>query len=213
MSSQTPEGFGWVLEIIASYGYVAVALLVALEVVVPPIPSEVILPLSGFLVGLGRLSFVGVVAAATLGSVLGALTLYGLGYWLGEERMREFVGRHGRYMFLKQEDVDRAQEWFDRHGGKAVLIGRMVPFVRSIISLPAGVARMPLGKFVGYTALGSGLWNALLIGAGWALGEQWELIAPYQSLLARAAQVGLAVAVAWFFWRRFVRHRAASGGR
>lgn len=162
----------WVLDVMFTLGYPGVALLVFLDNVFPPIPSEVILPLAGLVAGQGRLSLPGVIAAATLGSLAGALPLYGLGVWLGDERLRGFIRRFGRALFVNEADLDQTQAWFDRHGAKAVLLGRCVPLVRSLVSIPAGLARMPIWRFSSYTLLGSALWNTLLICIGFALGER-----------------------------------------
>ena len=199
----------WVTDVIGTFGYAGVAVLVALEVIFPPIPSEVILPLAGFLAGQGRLSFLGVVAAATIGSVLGGLPLYALGYWLGARRLRVAVRRYGRFFFVNEPELDRAQAWFDRHGAKAVLIGRVVPLVRSLVSVPAGLAHMPLGAFVLYTALGSFIWNAILVGFGWVLGDQWDLVRQYTRLYAQTFQIVAVIALLgaglWGLTRRVSR--------
>jgi membrane protein DedA with SNARE-associated domain len=192
----------WVTATVQTGGYVGVAGLTLLENVFPPIPSELILPVAGFLVGQGRLTFGWVVAAATLGSLLGALGFYGLGYWLGERRLRALVRRHGHWLALDEADVEQAVEWFARHGGKAVLLGRLAPSVRSMISVPAGLARMPLGRFVLYTTLGSGTFNAALVAAGWLLGDQWERVKPFIHLLEWAALAALVAGLAWFVRRR-----------
>ena len=143
---------GWVLDVIQAMGAAGVAALVALENVFPPLPSEVILPLAGFLAGQGKLSLAAVIVAATVGSVVGALVLYWAGAALGRERLRRIAERTP---LMDADDVDRAQAWFDRHGRTAVLAGRLVPGVRSLISIPAGVSRMPLLPFLAYTTLGS----------------------------------------------------------
>jgi membrane protein DedA with SNARE-associated domain len=194
---------GWIIEVVYALGYGGVFVLVLLENLVPPIPSEVVLPLAGFLVGQGRLGFAGVMAAATAGSVGGALILYGLGYWLGEARLRRLARRLERLPLIEEKRVDQAQDWFRQHGAKAVFIGRLVPTVRSVISIPAGLARMPLGRFVLYTALGSGLWNGLLIGLGWWLGAQWEQAAGYAELAGYVVVVLLVAAAAWWLIRRY----------
>ena len=195
----------WVLGIMLTLGYPGVALLVALDNVFPPIPSEVILPLAGVVSGQGHLSLPGVIAAATVGSVAGALPLYGIGRWLGDERLRRFVRRFGRALFVTEADLDRAQRWFDRHGAKAVLLGRCVPLVRSLVSVPAGLAHMPRGRFVSYTALGSAAWNTLLISVGFVLGERWELVRPYLKLFEYVVVAGVAAALLLFLWRRLPR--------
>ncbi|HTE73836.1 MAG TPA: DedA family protein [Actinomycetes bacterium] len=139
---------GWVLDVIDAMGAVGVAALVALENLFPPMPSEVVLPLAGFLAGQGKLSLAAVLVAATVGSVVGALVLYWAGAALGRDRTRRIAER---LPLMNADDVDLAQGWFDRHGRSAVLVGRLVPGVRSLVSIPVGIARMPLLPFVGYT--------------------------------------------------------------
>lgn len=190
---------GWVADVISALGLPGVAALVALENVFPPVPSEVVLPLAGFLSGRGAVPLALTVVAATVGSVVGALVLYAAGRRLGRDRLRAVAQRlplvHGR-------DVDRAGAWFDRYGDRAVLFGRVVPLVRSGVSIPAGVARMPLGRFVAYTAVGSAVWNAALIGAGYALGSAWQSVGPYSGALNNAVLAALALAAAVFVVRR-----------
>ncbi len=161
--------------IVDRLGAAGVGLLILLENVIPPIPSEVILPLAGFRARTGALSVVTVWPAATAGSVLGALVLYGLGAWLGYERLHRLAGRRW-FVLSSQKDLDRGRELFDRHGGKVVLLGRFVPLVRSVVSIPAGIAGMPLLRFTILTAIGSGIWNAAFIGLGWVLGENWDRV-------------------------------------
>jgi membrane protein DedA with SNARE-associated domain len=170
---------GWVADVIESLGYWGLALLVALESMFPPIPSEIVLPLAGFLTGQGRMNYFLAVGAATAGSVTGALVLYGVGSYFGEHRVRAIVRSRGRWLGFKEEDVDKADEWFDKNGGIAVMTGRVIPIVRSLISIPAGLRRMALPRFVLYTMLGSLIWNSLLIGAGWILGDNWEQVEHY----------------------------------
>ena len=169
--------FDWITDLVETTGYFGILLLMLVENVFPPIPSELIMPLAGFTAAQGRLSIVLVVLAGTAGSLLGALFWYGLGRWLGEERLRRLAARHGRWLTLSPGEIDRAEDWFRRHGATAVLLGRLVPAVRSLISVPAGVARMPLPGFLAWTALGTGLWTALLAGAGYLLQGQYALVA------------------------------------
>ena len=192
----------WVTDVIEALGYGGVAFLVALENVVPPIPSEVILPLAGFLAGQGRFWLPGVVLAATAGSVAGALLLYVIARSFGEPRIRRLIDRYGRWATIGQDDLDRAETWFDRHGPAVIFFGRLVPIVRSLVSLPAGFQRMPLGPFVLYTALGSGLWNGALIGLGWILGDRWEDVERYVGAFQNAVIAVALAAVAWFLWKR-----------
>jgi membrane protein DedA with SNARE-associated domain len=189
----------WIVATVQTGGYVGVAGWTFLENLFPPIPSEAILPVAGFLVSSGGLSFVGVVVAATVGSLLGALAFYGLGAWLGDARLRAFVQKYGRWLALDESDLDEAEAWFNRHGGKAVLLGRLVPSLRSLISIPAGVAKMPLGRFALYTTVGSVLWNAALVGAGVLLGDQWERVKPFLSVFGWASLALVVAGIAWWF--------------
>lgn len=181
----------WVADVIQASGYPAVALLMFAENLFPPIPSEVILPLAGFLVNQGELLFVPALAVATVGSLAGALVLYALGRWGG----RTLVLRYGRLLRVRETDLDRADAWFDRYGEAVVLLGRMVPGVRSLVSIPAGLAEMPVKRFVVLTVLGSGAWNTLLIGAGWQLGEKWSRLSGVVGSVSNAVLAILAVAV------------------
>ena len=165
----------WIFGIVDALGALGVGLLILLENVVPPIPSEVILPLAGFRARTGTLNVLTVWPAATAGSVIGALLLYGLGAWLGHERLHRLAG-HRWFVFASQKDIDRGDELFDRHGGKVVLLARCVPFLRSVVSIPAGISGMPILRFTVLTAIGSGVWNAAFIGLGWALGENWDTV-------------------------------------
>ena len=163
-----------VTDIVESFGYIGVLALVAIENLFPPIPSEAVLPLAGFVAGRGDANYFGMVLAATIGSIIGAWALYGIAAWIGPLRLHRFVVRFGRWFGIKERDLVRAEEWFDRRSDAAVLIGRCIPLIRSIVSVPAGFRRMPLGRFTVLTAIGSTVWNAALIGAGAVLGERWE---------------------------------------
>ncbi len=167
---------GWVVHVIEGFGYPGVAAILVLEAVFPFIPSELVLPFVGFLVAQGRFSFLGATVAATAGSVAAALLLYALGRWISEERLRRFARRYGRFVLVKEEDLNKALDWFESHGGKAVLLGRFVPAVRSVISIPAGLASMPLLRFVAYTAVGRALsgtgYSWAWVGL-WASGGSW----------------------------------------
>src|SRR3954470_24242921 len=185
-------------------GAVGVGLAILLETVVPPIPSEVVLPLAGYLAQTGRMSLVAAFAAATVGSVLGAALLRRLGAWLGPDRSRRALAR---LPLVDAADVDRTFAWFERHGRSAVLLGRLVPVVRSFVSVPAGVVRMPWPQFLAYTLVGSALWNGALIGAGMALGTQHELIERYVGVLDWFLVIG-AVAVVGLGVARRVRRAA-----
>ncbi|WP_228281590.1 DedA family protein [Rubrobacter marinus] len=192
----------WVLDVVSALGYLGLALLLIAENLFPPIPSEVVLPLAGFLVGRGDLNLWGALVAATAGSVLGAVALYSLGRWGG----RRLVLRYGSWLRVDEESLDRAEGWFRRYGDALVLFARVVPIARSIVSIPAGTAKMPLVRFVVLTGVGSAVWNALLIGAGVMLGANWSVvqnwIGSYSNAVLILAAVGLA---AYLLLRHFRR--------
>lgn len=195
--AQEPTGgvAGWAIELMEKLGAPGAGLAVALENLFPPLPSEVILPLAGFAANRGDLGLISAILFTTLGSVVGALALYGVGAGLGRTRTRALAAR---LPLVKVEDVDKAEAWFNRHGAKAVLIGRLVPVVRSLISVPAGVERMRVSLFLALTALGSAVWNTALIVAGYALGEKWHVVESSVGVLQYAVLAGAVGAVTWF---------------
>ncbi len=192
----------WAKDFVESAGYVGVFLMVVLENVFPPIPSEAILPLAGFLAGEGRFWLPAVILAATMGAVAGALILYYAAYWFGEARLRWLIRKYGKWFAVSERDLDSANVWFDHHGYKAVFLCRMVPIVRSLVSLPAGLRRMNLVPFIAYTAIGSGLWNSLLIVAGWWLGDNWEDVSHLVDYLDYPMYVAIIGALIWFIWKK-----------
>jgi membrane protein DedA with SNARE-associated domain len=196
---------GLITNIIAALGPIGVGVLVALETVLPPIPSELILPLSGYLASRGRMSLAMVIIGATVGSLVGALALYWAGAALGRQRLRRLAERTPLFQV---GDLERAERWFNRHGGLAVLIGRVVPVVRSLVSVPAGVEGMPLWRFVLYAVIGSGVYNLVLVGSGWLLGSRWKTVEQYSSYLNYAIYAVVAVAVGLFVVKRLRRRGA-----
>ena len=178
------------------------AALVVLSNLQVPIPSELVLPLSGHLVGQGRFSFVPLLVWTTAGAVASSLIAYVPGRWLGEERLRRFLRHFGQFVLVYESDLDKASGWFERHGGKAVLIGRLVPGVGSLISVPAGIKRMPLWRFVVYSTLSSGLWNGAFIGLGWWLGARWGQAGQYERVALYAEMAAIGGGVLWLVWRR-----------
>ena len=164
----------WAADFIDAIGLLGVAALVALENIFPPIPSELVLLLTGFNVSETRFGFVGAIVFATIGSVVGAYFLYGIGRLLNEDRLEAFLAGIGRFVGLKKSDVHKGFQWFERHGTLVVLFGRLVPVVRSVVSIPAGADKMPIGRFTALTALGSFVWNTIWISIGWGLGDQWK---------------------------------------
>ncbi len=199
-----PDLVQWATDIAYSFGYVGIAVLVMLGNMHLPIPTEITLPLAGFLVGQGRFAFVPALLWTTGAAVASSVILYLPGRWFGEERLRRFVGRYGRYVFMDESDLDRARRLFEEHGAKAILIGRLIPGVGTLISIPAGLYRMPIwGWFMFFTVLDSVLWNALLIGLGWALGSQWTLVERYARIVEYPVLAILAAGLLWFVWRRW----------
>ena len=187
---------GFLLDLVETLGPVGVGMAILLETVVPPIPSEAVLGLAGVLIRSGDMQVVPVVIAATLGSVLGAVFFYYVGRALGPRRSHAFLDR---LPLVETEDVDKTFDWFARHGRSAVFFGRMVPIVRSFVSVPAGVVRMPFLQFLLYTAAGSLIWNSVLIGLGVAAGE---FVQDNLRYLDYALVVAVVAAVAWFVWRK-----------
>lgn len=197
-------GFGATL--MGAIGEWGVGLFTLLETVFPPIPSEVILPLAGFLAQQGTLSLPLVIVTSTLGAYLGALVLYALGAKLGLERSIRLLSK---LPLVDRDDFERAAEWFSRHGRAAVFFGRLIPGVRSLISLPAGASRMPVITFSLFTLAGSTLWNTLLVVLGAALGTQYELVERYSSVLNYLVIAALAGVVVWLVVRRVRKARAS----
>lgn len=204
--SDPPEGglVGLVTDLVERLGGPGAGLAVALENLFPPIPSEVILPLAGFAASQGRMNLFGAIAWTTLGSVLGAAALYWVGVVLGRDRVRTVAAK---LPLVKLSDVDRTEAWFARHGGKTVLLGRMIPIFRSLISIPAGVERMPIGTFLLYTTLGSLIWNTVFVLAGYLLGENWHAVEPYVGAFQNLVIAACALLVGYFVVARLIRSR------
>ena len=162
-------------QVIEAMGYPGIALIMMIENLFPPIPSEVVMPFAGFLVAdESTMSFPGIVIAGTLGSVVGAIIIYYIGVWADEPIARAFVRRYGRYFMLSESDIDRSLDFFERYGEIIVFVGRLIPIIRSLISLPAGMKRMPMPRFLLFTTLGAAIWTTVLSYAGVVLGENWE---------------------------------------
>ena len=214
----------WVQDVINQFGYFGVALLVVIENVFPPIPSEIVLPFAGFVAQQGAsavnatadaaqsdTTVIGMMIAATVGSVVGALILYFVSAAIGPERLRGFVERFGKWFGVKSSDLVRAEEWFDRRSVAAVLVGRCVPLIRSIVSIPAGFRRMKLTSFVVLTAIGSAVWNIVLIGAGAVLGDQWEQVGEYVGVFQWLVIVAVLVLLVRFVVSRLKKRRPQNG--
>jgi membrane protein DedA with SNARE-associated domain len=184
--------FDWITNAVQQSGYVGILLLMFGENVFPPIPSELIMPLAGFTAARGELNAALVLVAGTAGSLLGALLWYYIGKWVGCDRLKRWAARHGRWLTIAPGDVDTAYAWFHRHGGKAVFVGRLIPAVRTVISVPAGITEMPLPRFLAYTTAGTALWTGFLAGAGYLLQDQYTQVADYVNPVSNAV-VGLIV--------------------
>lgn len=200
---------GWVVDVVDALGPIGVGVLVVLETVFPPVPSEVVLPVAGFLAGQGRMALAATIVAATVGSVVGAILLYVVGAKLGRPRLRRAIDA---LPLVDRGDLERAESWFDRHGGMAVLTGRVIPVVRSLVSLPAGLERMSVPLFLVLTALGSAVYNSVLVGAGYLLGDRWTDVGAYSDLVNGVVIGGMAAALAWFVVGRLRRNRRAAAG-
>ena len=199
---------GWAERVMTTLGEWGVGVLVLLETVFPPLPSEVVLPLAGFLTSQGELNLALVIATSTLGAYLGALGLYGLGAALGQDRSIRLLAK---LPLVDHEDFERADAWFGRHGKVSIFFGRLIPGVRSLISLPAGAQRMSLVTFTVFTIAGSGVWNGVLIGAGAALGTQYALVDRYSRSINYALYAVLAGLLVWLIVRRVRRARERPG--
>lgn len=171
----------WINEIMQQLGYVGIAFLMFLDTIFPPIPSELIMPSAGFTASQGDLNIVAVIIAGSCGSILAAVILYWLGRVLNEDRLNNWLKYYGKWIFLKPEDLAKATSWFNQHGKKIVFFGRMIPAVRSIISIPAGIAKMPFGLFLLYSSLGTLIWTSILALLGYYLGQNYQKIIPWIS--------------------------------
>lgn len=169
-------------QVILTVGYAGIGLVMLVENIIPPIPSEFVMPFAGFLVSQEELSYAGVVIAGTLGAVLGAVVIYYVGRVTGEDRVREWTRKYGRYILMGENDLDRGMDIFERYGDAIVLFGRIIPIVRSLVSLPAGVKEMNLPKFLLFTTIGSLIWNGILAYTGLALGHHWESVLHYMDM-------------------------------
>ena len=193
---------GWAVDLMERLGGPGAGLAIALENLFPPLPSEVVLPLAGFTASRGDFSLVSALVWTTLGSVVGAAVMYYLGAALGRDRMYRMWDR---LPLLSLEDLERTERWFQRHGRKAVFFGRMVPLFRSLISVPAGIERMPLPTFLLLTTAGSGIWNTVFVLAGYELGEQWQRVGVYAERFQNVLLVGAGLVAVWFVVTRLRR--------
>ncbi|WP_214630585.1 DedA family protein [Paenibacillus agaridevorans] len=197
----------WITDFMEQYGYMGILLMIAVENLFPPIPSEIILTFGGFMTTYTNLTPIGVILFATLGSLIGAIILYLIGRLLGVERLERIIDRWGRVLRVKKEDVRKADAWFDKYGYWAVLLCRMVPLIRSLISLPAGMSGMKLVPFLFFTTVGTLIWNTILVSVGTAVGGNWHEIVAFMDVYSYIvyAIIALAVLVVLFLYIRRAR--------
>ncbi|MBG6216727.1 membrane protein DedA with SNARE-associated domain [Arthrobacter sp. CAN_A6] len=208
MSSSDGSALGgiadWAVNLMETIGAPGAGLAIALENLFPPLPSEVILPLAGFTASRGNFSLFEAIFWTTLGSVVGALALYGLGAALGRRRMRAIVAK---VPLIDVEDIDKVEAWFNRHGYSAVFFGRMIPLFRSLISIPAGIERMPLTVFLVLTTAGSLIWNSIFVLAGFYLGENWHIVEEYASVFQRIVIIAVVLVAVYFVVTKVRKYR------
>ncbi len=196
-----------VIEIMNNFGYIGVFLLIAIENIFPPIPSEVILLFGGFMTTFTDMNIIGVIIASTLGSLVGAIALYYIGKILNKERLKKIItSKYGKLLRLTPKDIDKADNWFDTKGNKTVFFCRFIPLIRSLISIPAGMSEMPMKKFLIYTVAGSAIWNAALTIAGSIVGDKWEdildIMDKYSHIIVIALAILFIIAVIIFYSKR-----------
>ena len=197
----------WVMEIIYSTGYEGILMQMFAENVFPPIPSEIIMTLAGYIIADGKFTFVGVVLAGTIGSVLGSLPLFYAGRSFGEERLKELADRHGRWLTVSAHDIEQTKEWFDKYGGWALLVGRLIPGIRSLISIPAGLDRMNAPTFLIYTTVGMAFWTTILASMGYFLRSNFGKVEEYLNPISIAVVGGLIV---FYIYRVFTHKKRIS---
>ncbi|WP_313034575.1 DedA family protein [Acinetobacter sp.] len=200
----------WIISIMEQLGYLGIALLMFLDNVFPPIPSEIIMPSAGYSASQGQLILFGVIIAGCLGSLLAAAFLYWIGYQFKHESIFRFIDRYGKYLFIKTQDVKKSLDWFEHYGHRIVFFGRMIPAVRSLISIPAGMSRMPFWKFMFYSGLGTIIWTTFLAYVGFYFGENQQLM---QQIFSKVSYVIIAIVIiiiGWVVYRRQQRKNRSS---
>ncbi|HEX6141234.1 MAG TPA: DedA family protein [Geminicoccaceae bacterium] len=207
-----PALFDFISKAVEQSGYLGITLLMFAENLFPPIPSEVIMPLAGYSAGRGNLDIVLVVIAGSIGSLAGALLWYYVGRWVGHERLRRFASRYGRLLTVEPRELDSAFAWFQDHGGKAVFFGRLIPAVRTLISVPAGIFDMPMTRFLLWSGLGTMIWTTVLAMAGYALGDQHQKVAAWMNPISYGV-LGLLVVIYLYRVVTFDPHPEKRAGR
>lgn len=200
----------YIIEIMEKFGYIGTFLLILLENVFPPIPSEVILTFGGFMTISTSMTVIGTIVAATIGSLLGAVILYYIGHILNRDRLDVIVKKYGHILRLKISDLDKADAWFDKYGYRTIFFCRMVPILRSLISIPAGMAEMKFNLFLLYTTLGTLIWNTALVTAGAMLGENWEKVLEFMDIYSNVAYGAIFIAIAGFIGYKLYSSKKAA---
>ncbi|MFX3672994.1 MAG: DedA family protein [Paenisporosarcina sp.] len=200
----------WITDIMSQYGYIGIFLLIMLENIFPPIPSEVILTFGGYMTTQSDMTTIGVILVSTAGSVVGAVILYGIGRLLDVQRLEKIVDRWGRVLRLTRKDIHKADSWFDKYGIWTVLFCRLIPLIRSLISIPAGMSNMKFGLFLLFTTLGTLIWNTILVSVGAAVGDNWESIVGVMDVYSNIVYVLIVLAgLAVIWWYLQFRKRRA----
>ena len=189
------------VNIIEQIGLFGAAILIAIEVVILPIPSELILLLTGFNVSIGNFGFISALIATTTGSLAGALFLYGIGYIFTEERLEHIVSKYGKYVGFKVKDLQKTASWFEKHGAQLVFFGRLIPLIRSLVSIPAGLTKMKMSKFILFTLLGSGIWNSIWVSLGFFLGDQWTKAEKYTKYIDLLVNIGIGIFLIFIIYK------------
>ncbi|WP_426429179.1 DedA family protein [Staphylococcus equorum] len=197
----------WITQFMEQYGYWGIGLLIFLENIFPPIPSEIILTFGGFMTTQSGLGYTGVLVTSTIGSVVGAIVLYGIGAWIGERNLYRIIDKYGKILRLKTKDLDKTIQWFEQYGYWTVFFCRFVPLLRSLISIPAGLTRMNIPLFILFTTVGTIIWNAVLIYLGQAVGGNWQTIVYYMDIYSRIIYIILAILIIFVIWKWFKRQR------
>ena len=194
----------WIISIMEQLGYWGIALLMFLDNIFPPIPSEIIMPSAGYSASQGQLLLVGVIIAGCIGSLLAAAILYWIGYKFNHDSIFRFVDRYGKYLFIKSPDVKKSLDWFEQYGHRIVFFGRMIPAVRSLISIPAGMSHMPFWKFMFFSSLGTTIWTTFLACVGFYFGENQALM---QNIFSQVSHFIIIIVIAIIIWILYRRHK------
>jgi len=198
----------WVLSIMEKLGYLGIAFLMFLDNVFPPIPSEIIMPSAGYTASKGELTLIGVIIAGSIGSIAAAMLLYWVGRKVPQPQLFKFIERYGKYLRIQVTDLEKALNWFNKHGHRIVFFGRMIPAVRSLISIPAGMSRMPFAKFMIYSSVGTIIWTSFLAYLGYHFSENQALMTAIMQRMSYFILTIVAIYIAWWCFKRFYLNKS-----